>query len=394
MSEISDECRLSFYEEITPFRENERFWLVRHKQKGKFYVRKNLSSAHREVYLALRGITSQNLPRIYECISLKNEFVVIEELIVGDTLHELVRQGEMFHERAVSIMIDICNVLFILHSMVPPIIHRDIKPENILVTNDGVVKLMDFDIARNYDRDKSQDTEHMGTVGYAAPEHFGFGQTDARSDIYSCGVVLNFLLTGQMLEERMAEGNLGMVVNRCTQINPIHRYQNVFELRQALGGNVGRRDSIFSGNNLEYGVGNHVTYDVRNHVQLFEKRNGEEKGPSYARDWQKFLPPGFRTLKLWKIAVAIFFYCLIFYCVLSADFEAKSEMELILNRIFSGLGLLGGVLVLCNYLGVADQLPGAGRSCGKAFWLLRCIYAFLAFCLMACVFVVLLEILQ
>ena len=137
-----------------------------------------------------------------------------------------------------------------------------------------------------------------------------------------------------------------------------------------------------------------MTYDVRNHVQLFEKRNGEEKRPSYARDWQKFLPPGFRTLKLWKIAVAIFFYCLIFYCVLSADFEAKSEMELILNRIFSGLGLLGGVLVLCNYLGVADQFPGAGRSCGKAFWLLRCIYAFLAFCLMACVFVVLLEILQ
>ena len=80
--------------------------------------------------------------------------------------------------------------------------------------------------------------------------------------------------------------------------------------------------------------------------------------------------------------------------MLSADFEAKSEMELILNRIFSGLGLLGGVLVLCNYLGVADQFPGAGRSCGKAFWLLRCIYAFLAFCLMACVFVVLLEILQ
>lgn len=358
MSAISDECKLSFYEEITPFRENGRFWLVRHRQTGKFYVRKNLSSVHREVYLVLRGITSRNLPRIYECISLKNEFVVIEELIVGDNLCELVRQGKMCHERAVGIMIDICNVLFILHSMVPPIIHRDIKPDNILVTNDGVVKLMDFDIARNYDRDKSQDTEHMGTVGYAAPEHFGFGQTDARSDIYSCGVVLNFLLTGQMPEERMAEGNLGMVVKRCIQINPIHRYQNVFELRQALGG------------------------------------NGEEKGPSFARDWHKFLPPGFRTLKPWKMAVAISTYCLIFYCVLSADFEAKSELELILNRIFSGLGLLGGVLVLCNYLGVADQLPGAGRSCGKAFWLPRCLYAFLTFCMMACILVVLLEILQ
>lgn len=90
-----------------------------------------------------------------------------------------------------------------------------LKPDNIMVSNDGVVKLMDFDIARTYDESKKCDTEHMGTVGYAAPEHFGFGQIDARSDIYSCGVVLNVLLTGKLPEEKLAAGILVFFLGIC-----------------------------------------------------------------------------------------------------------------------------------------------------------------------------------
>ena len=90
MNTILNECRPSFYEEITPLKENKPFWLVRHKQTEKYYVKKTLSSAHREVYEALSGITSLNLPRIYECISFENQFIVIEEFINGDTLEDLV----------------------------------------------------------------------------------------------------------------------------------------------------------------------------------------------------------------------------------------------------------------------------------------------------------------
>ena len=363
MSAIMDECKLSFYQEITPLNEKRQFWLVRHKQTGKYFVKKNLPLGHRDVYEALRGITTRNLPRIYECISLENGFVVIEEFINGDTLEELVQQQKMTPGQAVGILVDVCNVLFILHSMMPPIIHRDIKPENIMLSNDGVVKLMDFDIARTYDRDKNRDTEYMGTVGYAAPEHFGFGQTDARSDIYSCGVVLNYLLTGHMPDEKLAEEPLGTVVKKCVQINPIHRYQNVFELRQALGGVMGNV-------------------------------SGKQEDSSYVRGWQKFLPPGFRTLKPWKMLVAVVSYAAILDIAATSNFVVKSATELVLNRIFAGLGMIGSVLVLFNYLGVADRLPGAGRDHGKAFWVLRCIYAFAVFLLMIFILVILVDILR
>jgi len=65
------------------------------------------------------------------------------------------------------------------HNAVPPIICRDLKAQNVIMTNDGKIKLIDFDIARVYQPGKGRDTMLMGTQGYAAPEQFGFGQTDA-----------------------------------------------------------------------------------------------------------------------------------------------------------------------------------------------------------------------
>lgn len=391
MSTISDECRLSFYEEIMPLKVSRQFFLVRHRQSGKFFVKKRLSSAHREVYHAIQGITSKNLPRIYECISLENEFIVIEEFINGDTLGELVQQDKMNPMYAADIMTDICNVLFILHSMQPPVIHRDIKPENIMVSNDGVVKLMDFDIARTYDRNKNRDTEYMGTAGYAAPEHFGFGQTDARSDIYSCGVVFNYLLTGQMPEEELANGAFGNIVKKCIQLSPAHRYQNVFELRQALKECLGNNTGYLAESAVSAGTYNSTQTAVNNIPDFMD--NAPET-PVYAKKWQRFLPPGFRTLKLWKMIVAIVCYGLVIDITVTTDFTSKSATELILTRIFCGIGLLGGILILFNYLGVADKLPWVARSSKKVSCVLRCIYAVITFILVICVLGILLDMMQ
>ena len=382
MATLADECRLSFYEEIAPLKENQQFWLVRHIQTGRYYVKKNLSCAHREVYEALKEVNSPNLPKIYECILNENEFVVIEEFINGDGLANLTERGKITTEYAIKIMMDICNVLFTLHSMRPPVIHRDIKPENIMISDDGIVKLMDFDIARVYDREKKRDTEYMGTVGYASPEHFGFGQTDARSDIYSCGILLNYLLTGQFPEEKLAEGQYGFIVNKCTQINPIQRYQNIFQLRQALI-ETAYQNSATQGNTLEN--------------QLYQNnQRGVEKAqvkPVYARKWQKFLPPGFRTLKVWKMGIALLFYCVFIDCALTLKVEnAKSVGEIVLNRVFCGIGLFSSVLVLFNYLGIADQLPGSNRSNGRINWGMRCLYALFTLILVICVLCVVVEI--
>jgi len=83
-----------------------------------------------------------------------------------------------------------------LHSQKPPIIYRDLKPQNVIKDLDGRIRLVDFGIARTYKAHKSTDTEAMGTALTASPEHYGGCQTDERSDIYTIGATVHYLLTG------------------------------------------------------------------------------------------------------------------------------------------------------------------------------------------------------
>lgn len=74
----------------------------------------------------------------------------------------------------------------------------------------------------------------LGTTSYAAPEQFGMSQTDGRADIYSLGVLLNVMLTGQHPSRCLAAGHAGRIVRRCTMMNPDQRFRDVLELRDAL----------------------------------------------------------------------------------------------------------------------------------------------------------------
>ena len=115
----------------------------------------------------------------------------------------------------------------------PPIIHRDIKPENIFYNGYRVV-LADFDIARSYKATQSKDTEVLGTVGYAAPEQFGFDETGVTADIYACGVLLNVLLTEELPYKKQADGTYRKIVAKATSSSPEDRYQSAQEMMKAL----------------------------------------------------------------------------------------------------------------------------------------------------------------
>lgn len=116
----------------------------------------------------------------------------------------------------------------------PPIIHRDIKPSNILLTPSDHVILIDFDASREFDAGKPEDTVLLGTREYAAPEQYGFGQSDARSDIYALGVLLNKMLTGTYPRRECPECSLGEIITRCTALLSDQRYASVEELKTAL----------------------------------------------------------------------------------------------------------------------------------------------------------------
>ena len=94
--------------------------------------------------------------------------------------------------------------------------------------------LIDFDASRIFKSNTNQDTQILGTTGYAAPEQYGIAQTDERADIYSLGVLLNIMLTGKHPSKELASGRLGRIVQKCTMVNPEKRYKSVLYLMEAL----------------------------------------------------------------------------------------------------------------------------------------------------------------
>ena len=205
----------------------------------KQYYKEDLST----IYKQLEESKHRNLPKIYQVLFYKGDTYILEENIAGNTLREELKnkelEGKWFSEKEViSIIGQVCDALSMLHAQNPPIIHRDIKPENIMIRPDGTVKLIDFDIARVYreEEGKEEDTRLLGTREYASPEHFGYGQTSKKSDIYSIGVVMNELLTGSLLRQHQVtyKGSLQEIINRCVEIDPKKRHDSVLELKEAL----------------------------------------------------------------------------------------------------------------------------------------------------------------
>ena len=206
-------------------------YLIKHKQLDKKLILR-FSDVAIPLYSLLKTITFENLPTVFEVYSLSDCQTIIEEYIDGITVGEALESGTFNYDGAKKIIIDICDALEVLHTN--GFVHRDIKPENIIISNNGTVKLIDFNASRINKPIASKDTTVLGTIGYAAPEQFGISQTDARADIYSLGILLNVLLTGHHPSDKIVNGLAKSIVLKCTQIDPNKRYQTVKQLRRAL----------------------------------------------------------------------------------------------------------------------------------------------------------------
>jgi len=210
--------------------------LVMNKNDQQLYVLKIL--AQRSCYEEIRGIECPILPKIEFTKTKGDQTIVLEEFIHGKNLkHILSVKGFLDEKSARDILLQLCEGLKVLHDN--KIIHRDIKPSNIMVTNDGNVKLIDFDIARIKKDDAKEDTGYLGTKDYAPPEQFGFGATDERSDIYALGITMKELLGKEY------QGNLSKILEKCTKVDPQQRYQCVNEIIRALKGSFKFKKSFW-----------------------------------------------------------------------------------------------------------------------------------------------------
>ena len=156
---------------------------------------------------------------------------VLEEYVQGDPLSGLLQGVRMTPAQARKIALQLCRALWTLHSLGG--IHRDVKPENVILRGDQAV-LIDFDASRTYKNTLEEDTQILGTTGFAAPEQYGLSQSDGRTDIYAVGVLLNIMLTGEHPSRKLDPRRMGRIVQRCTMVNPAKRYKNILHLLEVL----------------------------------------------------------------------------------------------------------------------------------------------------------------
>ena len=204
--------------------------LLRHRETGKRYVFRQFMGSG-DVYRRLLTVECPHLPRIEEVAEADGRVAVLEEYVQGDTLLFLLEGGLLDWDEAKKVTADVCAALWVLHSL--GAVHRDVKDSNVILRGSDAV-LIDFDASRIVKPELAADTVVLGTTGYAAPEQFGLSQTDGRADIYSLGVLLNVMLTGEHPSRQLASGRAGRIVQRCTMMNPDQRYRSVLELREAL----------------------------------------------------------------------------------------------------------------------------------------------------------------
>lgn len=172
---------------------------------------------------------------------------LLREYVDGQTLEELVeRQGVLRPADAARLGIKLCAVLAPLHRLSPPVIHRDLKPENVVLTGSGALRLIDFETARTVKPGQETDTVLLGTRNFAAPEQYGYGQTDARTDVYALGRLLCYLLSGDREKTppplRGPDRALGKILRRCCSYDPAGRYPGAGELEAALRRYLARRE--------------------------------------------------------------------------------------------------------------------------------------------------------
>lgn len=203
---------------------------LRHKEQERDLVVRQLPFPV-AAYTTLCALSCDNLPQVYDVIDTEDGQTVLEEYVDGITLAELAQGERIGYSQARRILRGVCHALSVLHKN--GYVHRDVKPENVLVRPDGGAVLVDLNISRKVAVAR-RDTVIMGTVGYASPEQLGLTQSDARTDVYACGVLLNVMLTGKHPSERLARGRAGRIVRRCTAVNPDDRYQTAHKLAEAL----------------------------------------------------------------------------------------------------------------------------------------------------------------
>lgn len=207
-----------------------------------------------------------NIPKIYDQFSGESNEYLVMEFVEGHTImliqQRTIRHNALLEEgRVLGWAIQTLDALTYLHEQPMPVIHRDIKPENLILAPDGRVMLVDFGLMKQVERnlDSGPLIHAVGTIEFAPPEQYaeGSGGTDARTDVYSLGATIYYLLAGHLPPrsvDRMLPASINVtkglpslrkanptvsqrtehVIFKSMEIDPDERFQSARRMREAL----------------------------------------------------------------------------------------------------------------------------------------------------------------
>ena len=298
---------LSEYKELYHY--DDKRSLVMNKVTGDVRMMKRLTHFDEGVYALLASYKDIHVPVIYEYWKEDPVLIVIEEVVQGNTFDIVINDKSMPEKEKLGLFLELLEGLRFLHSAKPPIIHRDLKPSNIMVTDKGEVKILDYDAAKIYKADSTGDTTNLGTAGMAAPEQYGFMQSDPRSDVYA---------VGKMLADAFPDNKkIQKIAAKASSFDPDDRYADAGELSDALTGRIS--------------------------PQLKLK--------------PLFPPPGFRTRKWWTILIAMFVYPFMLFIIFGVTSEKSTPVENIETKIIFALMLFGVLDICTSWTGLFDIMP-------------------------------------
>ena len=281
--------------------------LVINELTGDVGVLKKLTYYNEEVYDELASLQSKHLPKILCHGRFENfcggEYIVIEEHLSGVTLEEYLEKNKPSKKERMKFFREISDALIELHSLPKPVIHRDIKASNILITGQGSAVLIDFDAAKIAKPDESRDTTLIGTQGYAAPEQYGFGASDERTDIYAFGKLIEKMFPDSARMKKIAK--------RAAAMDPKFRFQTVKAMKYSV---VDLKHSILP-------------------------------------------PPGFRTGNVGKAVFACVGYAYYLSLLIRVNLDNGPLYINIANRIFITAIFLFELDLFCDWVHIASNLP-------------------------------------
>lgn len=367
---LEEESRLSFYRELTVLDEKKNIVLVQDIRNSELCVKKTLDIYSRDVYEQLASVRIEGVPAVKECVADDGKLIVVEEYVQGRSLKQVLdEQGLLNEEQAYDIAVQLADILVRLHQLEPAIVHRDIKPSNIIIEKNGHVNLIDFNAARHVNADKNEDTRMLGTVYFAAPEQFGFGQSDERTDIYGLGATINYIMTGDKPGAGIAECRFSDILKKCLMVDAKDRYQSAEELRGVLDmlnysivqDNREKAETAFGKDNTIS-----VVRTYRNIRDIIVKMYRKYQKRNYDIDtsWRRYLLPGFRRLNVVYCLIALVWYAVIVWMTITfAVTDSKTGIpvtggELTMYKIAVFVLLFGMTMWFGNYLNIRRKLPG------------------------------------